>query len=792
MKLKHFICLVGFIFSSGLLLAQKQALEIRGTIKEPQSQQPLEYATVVIKSNQTQNILTGTTTNEAGAFSLRTDSSDVFVEVSFIGYTTQTFKELSIEKGMLDLGAIVLSVDAQVLGEVMVVGEKSTTEFQLDKRVFNVGKDISSTGMSAMEVLNNVPSVNVNIEGEISLRGSTGVQILIDGKPSIMADQQSNALGTITADMIEKIEVITNPSAKYDAEGTSGILNIVLKKEEKKGLNGSVSVNTGIPDNHSVGISLNRRTEKFNLFTQLGIGYRSLPQDSETINTDLINNTTVNSSGNSYRNETFYNLILGTDYFINPKNVITLSGNFAYEVEDQPSSYDFGFLDDTNSLVSEWNRQETTEATNPKYQYDLQYSKEFNDNEEHTLLFSALGRFFGKDQSSEFINTTTLGSEIYPTQQTETNFQQADYTFKLDYNKPFSEVIKMETGAQFVINDVGNDYEVRDLLDGEWVTIDELTNNFEYDQKVLALYGTSAYEGEKWGVKLGLRMESTDLNTLLTNTNESNNQNYTNFFPSAHTSLKLSKRISLQAGYSKRIYRPRLWDLNPFFNIRNNFNVRKGNPDLQPEFTDSYEFTSIFEWDKISLNAGVYHLYTTEVIERVSTFEDNVNTTKPINVGTNRATGFELNAKYEPVKWLTLNGDFNFNGFNRQGDFEDQSFDFVGTRWSSRLNSKFKLPAQIDLEVTGNYQSGYRTVQSEISDNTYADIGLRKKLIEGKAVINFSVRDVFSSRIRESITEQPEFYLYNYGKRGRYITLGFSYGFGKGEAMTYSGARRRF
>ncbi|MGI9544828.1 MAG: outer membrane beta-barrel family protein, partial [Cyclobacteriaceae bacterium] len=549
----------------------------------------------------------------------------------------------------------------------------------------------------------------------------------------------------------------------------------------------------GIPDNHSAGISLNRRTEKFNLFTQLGVGYRSLPRDSETINIDRLNNTTVNSNGTEYRNETFYNIILGTDYFINPKNVITLSGNFAYEVEDQPSKYFFNFLDDSNTLVSEWNRSEVTEATNPKYQYDLQYSREFEDNEEHILLFSALGRFFGKDQSSEFLNTTTLGSTVFPLQQqTETNFQQADYTFKLDYTKPFSDKVKMETGAQYVFNDVGNDYEVRDLLDGEWVTIDELTNNFEYDQKVIAVYGTSAYEGDKWGVKLGLRMENTDLNTLLTNTNEANDQNYTNLFPSAHTSYKVSKEVSLQAGYSRRIYRPRLWDLNPFFNIRNNFNVRTGNPNLQPEFTDSYEFTSILEWDKISLNAGVYHLYTTDVVERVSTFEDNVNTTKPINVGTNQATGFEVNAKYELIKWLTLNGDFNYQGFNRQGEFEDQNFDFSGNRWSSRLNGKFKLPAQIDLEVTGNHQSGYRTVQSDISGATYADIGLRKKLIEGKAVINISVRDIFSSRIRESVTEQPEFYLYNWGQRGRFVTLGFSYGFGKGEAMTYSGARRRF
>jgi outer membrane receptor protein involved in Fe transport len=643
-------------------------------------------------------------------------------------------------------------------------------------------------------VLTNVPSVNVSIEGQISLRGSAGVQILIDGKPSIMADDQSNALGTITADMIESIEVITNPSAKYAAEGTSGILNIILKKEEKKGLNGSISLNTGIPDNHSVGVSLNRRTEKFNLFTQLGAGHRSLPEFAESINRDRINNTTIRSNGTEYRNETFYNVILGTDYHINKLNVITLSGNFAYEVENQPSGYDFSFTDSTGAIVSRWNRQETTSATNPKYQYELQYEKKFDDNEDHVLLFSAIGSFFGKDQSSEFINTPVMGSNLSSVpglnnQRTNTTFQQADYTFKLDYTDPLTEQITIETGAQYLINDVGNDFSVQNLIDGTWITDQALTNNFEYNQKVLGVYGTGSYEGKKWGIKLGLRAENTDLNTLLTTTNEANNLNFTNLFPTVHTSYKLSEVVSVQAGYSRRIYRPRLWDLNPFFNIRNNFNIRVGNPDLLPEFTGSYEITSIFNLKKASINASVYQRNTNAVIERVSTFENNVNITRPLNIGTNRTTGVELNGDYSPNRWLKLTGDFNLNYFVREGEFQQQSFDFSGDQWSSQLTSKIALPANFDLEITGNYQSGFRTVQGTVSG--FADFGVRKKLKGGKAVINLGVRDVFATRIQESVIDRPNFYVYDYGRRGRFVTLGFSYGFGKGEAMTYSGGRRR-
>jgi outer membrane receptor protein involved in Fe transport len=668
--------------------------------------------------------------------------------------------------------------------------EKSSTEFKLDRRVFNVGKDLSSTGMGALEVLNNVPSVNVSIEGVVSLRGSAGVQILIDGKPSILADDPANTLSSITADMIDRIEVITNPSAKYDAEGTAGILNIVLKKEEKTGMNGSITLNAGIPDNHSVGFSLNRRTEKFNLFTQLGIGYRSLPNDYENSNQDLINNTTVNSEGTGYRNENFYNIILGSDYYINPLNIITLSGNYAYEIEDQPSNTDFTYYDATGDLISSWNRDETTEATNPKWQYELQYKREFEDNEDHMLLFSTQGRFFGKDQESEFVVTSTEGDLEYNDQQTETEFQQADYIFKLDYTKPFSEKNTMELGTQYVINDVGNDYTVREFIDGEWVTDPNLTNNFEYDQKVFGVYGTYALEGDVWGVKAGLRLENTDLKTYLVNTDEENTQNYTDLFPSAHVSYKVSDISSFQIGYSKRIFRPRLWDLNPFFNIRNDYNIRKGNPYLDPEYTDSFELTGIFVFEKISLNAGTYYLYTTDVIERVTTFEDNVSITTPQNVGTNQRIGLEVNFKYNPTNWMTLTGDFNYGYFIREGEFEDQIFDFTGDQWTSRLTGKFKLPAQFELEIIGNHQSDYQTIQSEISSVTFADLGLRKKISKGKLVINFSIRDMFESRNREIQTGNSDFYVYGNSLRGRFVTLGLSYGFGKGEAMTYSGRRR--
>ena len=780
------------LLSSLHLHAQNRPIEITGTVLDSKSQRPIEFATVVVGDQSTQQALTGTTTDAEGRFRISAATENCYLTISFIGFATQTLADLQVKDGKIAMGTILLVENSELLDEVVVRAEKSQTEFKLDKRVFNVGKDLSSTGASALEILNNVPSVNVNIEGEISLRGSTGVQILINGKPSVLASEQGNALGTITADMIDKIEVITNPSAKYDAEGTSGIINIVIKKEERKGINGSLSVNTGIPHNHSFGLSLNRRTERFNLFSQLGVGYRELPSDIENINRDLIDSTTIYSEGKEFRNENFYNVILGTDYHINARNVLTLSGNFAYEIEDQPSRTDFKLTDAEERVVSQWYREETTEATNPKWQYELQYKKDFKDQKDHTLLFSALGNFFGKDQSSVFENTVEIGNQNQPSQQTRTNFKEAKYTFKLDYTKPFSKEWTLETGTQYVLQDVTNDFAVSNEINGEWIEDAGLTNVFDYNQKVFGIYSTGAYEADKWGIKLGLRLEHTDLKTLLVNTNKPNNQNYQNLFPSAHVSYKMTEAFSLQAGYSRRIFRPRLWNLNPFFNIRNNFSIRAGNPELQPEFTDSYEVASIYILGKTSLNFTVYHRYTTEVVERISIFENNVNTVMPVNIGTNRATGLEFNAKYSPNKWFSLNGDVNYNYFSRLGSLEGRSFDFSADQWSTKWTTKLKLPAQIDFEITGHYQSTEQTVQSEIADNLFADMGLRKKMGKGKGVLNFSIRDIFASRIRGSETMQPEFYLYNRRQRGRFITLGFSYGFGKGEAMEFSGQRRRY
>ncbi|MFD1163136.1 MULTISPECIES: TonB-dependent receptor domain-containing protein [Hwangdonia] len=789
--MKNLIIILHLLFGFNIVVSQSSQILITGKVLESNNNLPIEYATIAILDNNSKKPLTGTITSEDGTFSIRTTGTNYYIEVSFMGYETKIFNDFEIINNTIDLQTIILSVDNHALDEVVVRAEKSQLEFKLDKRVFHVGTDLSSTGASSLEVLNSIPSVNVNIEGEVSLRGSQGVQILINGKPSVLATADGNALGSITADMIEKIEVITNPSAKHDAEGTSGIINIIIKKSEKRGVNGSATLNVGVPNSNSFGLSVNKRTEKFNLFSQLGFGIRTYPDERKSINQDLINGTTITSFGESEFDEKFANILIGTDYHINANNVITLSGSYAYEVEDQFSKTNFSQTDASNSATDSWLRNEITEADNPKLRYELQYKKNFKRHKDQSLLFSALGNSFRKDQFSDFENTVVLGNDDDFKQKTRTDYTLEDYTFKLDYTHPFLEKYTIETGSQYVINSVSNDFAVSDLVNDEWINNPDLTNVFDFNQKVLGIYTTAAYEGDTWGIKLGVRLENTNLDTLLQTTNEQNGDNYTNLFPSIHTSYKINDNFSLQAGFSKRIRRPGLRELNPFSNIRNNFSISTGNPDLKPEYTDSYEITSIHKIGKTTLNFSLYNRYTVDVVERISTFSNNVSTSRPENVGTNTTTGFEANGKYAPTNWFSVNGDFNINYFYRKGVFETVSFDFKGNQWATSLTTKFKLPSEFDLEISGDYRSRYKTVQNEIADNFFTDMGLRKKILKGKVILNLSIRDVFASRIDESTTNQPDFYLFNSRKRGRFVIFGVSYGFGKGEAMEFSGQRRR-
>ena len=346
----------------------------------------------------------------------------------------------------------------------------------------------------------------------------------------------------------------------------------------------------------------------------------------------------------------------------------------------------------------------------------------------------------------------------------------------------FSEVVRKK---------LRNDFEVKNDSNGSWVVDPGLTNTFSFSQRVLGIYGTTSYESNLWGLKLGLRMESTAIETNLVNSNQKNNQNFEDLFPTLHSSFKLNTSLSLQAGYSRRIYRPRLWELNPFFNIRNSFNIRQGNPDLGSEYSDSYEVSAIYNIPGLSLNFSLFQLFTSNVIEYISRLNDNISVRKPENLGTKKANGIEMNGKLDLTNKIVINGDFNFNAFDRKAYWNEQSFDFKGERWSTRISSKIKLPKEIDVEFAFDYRSNYKTIDGQVSPSRNINFGIRKKVLNKKGVINLSVRDIFATRIQESRALRNNFNIINRSYAGTFFRLGFSYGFGKGDAMEFRGGRRR-
>lgn len=790
-NMKKIVLLVWSILMCDTVFSQgsDSGIEVSGKIVEHNSSLPVEYATIMLFDLNDSSLITGTISDSTGTFKMLTQKNQFYVKVDFIGFQSKTISEFVIQQGKVRLGAIKLMQNQNELGEMTVVAEKSQTVFKTDKRVFNVGQDLISAGGTALDVLNNVPSVDVNIEGAVSLRGNQGVLILINGKPSVLTD--GNSLGTITADMIEQVEIITNPSAKYDAEGTSGIINIILKKTEKKGTNGAVSLNVGIPHNHSLGFSLNHRTEKLNLFTQVGVGYRRFLSrySGETLYKDSIPRT-LYTEGTGEKNEQFYNLILGMDYYINPLNVITISGRLGYEIEDENADLSYNTIQSPDVLLSQISRADLTEAVNPKMEYELTYEKSFESHKKRKFSIDMVSSFFGKDQSSDFVNEVITGSENDLKQRTTTDFYQMSYTARSDYSHPLTDKSMIETGVKYQLNQLVNDYAFYSWQNQAWQNEVNFSNKFDYNQSVYAGYITYDREINKLGVKLGGRVEHTNIQTVLQNTNERNTQDYTDFFPSAHTTYKFSKSFSLQAGYSRRINRPDLWDVNPFFSYRDMYSIRTGNPDLLSEYTHALEVTSMKIWNKTSLNTSLFHRSTSNVVTQVNQTIDDLVVTTYQNVGNSYTTGVEFNGKVESISWMTIMINAYLSHYQRMGIYEDVNFDFSSFFWSGRWTSKFKLPRQIEAEVRIRYRSDYEDVQNVIKARTVMDLGMKKKIHKGKFVLHLTLNDVFNSNRRLEWTQVPDFERYYERQRvGRRVTLGISYAFGKGEAMEFSGQK---
>ena len=754
---------------------------LMGKVIDADSDLPLEYATVSLFNPTDKTLIDGTITDEKGHFKLDIKPGDYYATIEFLAYQTQTIENISATRGKnINLGIITLATEASALEEVLVTAEKSQMIMTLDKKVFNVGKDLSARGGNAADLLDNVPSVQVDVEGNISLRGNESVRILVDGKPSGLVSS-ANGLRNLQANMIDRVEVITNPSARYEAEGTAGIINIILKKNRAKGLNGSFDFNIGYPDNYGIAFNLNYRTKKFNFFTNYGVRYRKGPGES-SLHQEVIRNDSIfitDQKSDRRRGGLSNNFRFGADYYFNTKNILTTALSYRISDDDNfaTTTYnDYLYLPNMGTTlnlpfgtsiatpIGITTRTDDEREDESKLEYALTYRRTF---EQKDREFTMDVRYQDnvEEEGSDLVNrffTPELTPNGIPDlfQESNNKEQERQLIVQTDYVHPFNKESKFEAGLRASFRNINNDYLVEELADGKWESLEGLSNIFDYDEHIYAAYLSYGNKLGKFSFLVGERLEYSRVSTHLITTNQLNDRDYLSPITTVHLTYDLPKDNAVQLSYSQRIRRPRFWDLNPFFTFSDNRNFFSGNPDLDPEFTHSMELGHIKHWEKGSLNSAAYYRYTTGKIQRIRRLDEEKGTfvTQPENLSTENAFGFEFNASYNPFKWWRLNGDFNFfraivDGTNLGASFESDTYS-----WFVRGSSRFKIKKKTDLQIRYNYRAPLLTTQGKRKSIYTIDLAASRDILKDKATLTLSIRDLFNSRRRRYISEGELFY----------------------------------
>ena len=805
------------LFTSLIFAQNEKEIAVKGKIVDAGTNTPLEYATIVFTNTTNASDVTGGITDTKGNYNIKVAAGTYNISYEYIGFKKLTISNKSITENT-NLGTTSLSVDAETLDEIEIVAEKTTVDIRLDKKIYNIGKDLTTAGGTVSDALNNVPSVSVDIEGGISLRGNENVRILINGKPSALAGfGDSNVLSQLPAEAIERVEVITSPSARYDAEGTAGILNIILRQKETLGFNGSVNLNAGNPDLVGIATTLNYRTEKFNLFSNLGFRYFDAPRtsDSDTYYFDFLDGDGILQTP-QYRRiiedqdvtrlNRNYNGNIGMEYFLSDKT--SLTGSFFYRYgEDADLSTNISERYNSG-LVEQTTRYERQNEEDNSYQFALNYITKFDDNghqltADFQYVIDKEEQFTFLDENYDFTEDTN--PEPFQREQIYQTEDQKEYLVQADYVLPIGEDSRFEAGYRGSFQNEITDYllEQEDITDGSLFVNDTITNVFDYTENVNALYTQYGTKLGKFSFLLGLRLEHTQLKGKIDSRlsdQELNDafgfpidtdfdKNYLGLFPTVNLIYNLAdedqSEESITLGYNRRINRPRGWFINPFPTRSSRTRVFQGNPNLNPAFSSTFDLGYLKRWDKLTLTTSVYYQHETDSFERVQentggTTSDGINIirTIPVNLSTNKRTGAELGVLYNPEKWLRLNSSINFFQFNTEGEFNGVDYSAKNTSWFARFSSKVTLPAKIDWQTNAFYRGARSDPQSDTDGIFSMDLAFSKEIFKDKATLSLNIRDVFNSRKRNSVTTTAtERVISEFQWRQRQITLSMIYRF---------------
>jgi outer membrane receptor protein involved in Fe transport len=761
---------------------------VTGTVLDDSNSEPLMYASVVLHSMRDSSMVTGAITNEKGVFIIeKVPAGRYFVAINYVGYPRKEVNSIVVtpREPLYEMGIIRVEPSTSMLSEVTIEASRQLMEVGLDRRVINVDSELTAAGGTALDLMQNVPSVAVDFDGNVSLRGSSNVTILVDGRPSGLTGLSgSDALQQIPSNMIERIEVITNPSARYSPDGTSGIINIVLKKQREPGYNGMLSLNTSPGNSYTGSLNLNYKTGNVNFFANYSGRFNNMGGAGYNFRTSFLSDTTFLDQETVFENQmNSQNFGFGADYQFNRFNTLTFSVMYNSWARLSDNLTDYNSLSGDMSLVNFFTRSSGNDMDNQGMNYSLNYRRTYQQRlrEWNTdVVFSNRAMNFGEDNVQRFydisrnpLNTVDL------LENTITDGSNRMFSVQTDYIQPLGEDRKLELGARAYMRQMDSDFNFLnyDYDRQDWINNPGLSNRFVYDEQVFAAYGIFSTMFGKYSLQAGLRLEQTYTQADQRTTSQVYKDDYLNLFPTMHLRRSFEKNQSAQISYSRRINRPNNRFLNPFVSYTDPYDLSFGNPQLKPEFINSYELGYTRFWQKTTINPSLFYRYTDGMITRFRTMDEaGIAYTTFENL--NRATsyGAELILSQQLFPWWRANGTFSYYRQIVEGSGPMMEMQNDSYSWSARLVNNITMGRGWDLQVNGFYRSPVVMLQGEMKEMYSADLGLRKTVLDRKGTVSLRVSDMFNTQA---------FRMYNYGdnftidmerrRNSRMVYVGFTY-----------------
>ncbi len=739
--------------------------KISGKVMDSELEEPVPYATISLKDLEGK-LITGTTSGEDGSFIIKKVKSGTYtLKVQFIGYKEFSRKIVVEKSGTMALGIIKIDPSISKMDEVTVVAERSTIEQRIDRKVINVGKDLTTSGASASDIMNNLPSVNMDQDGNIALRGNSNVRILIDGKPTNMDPAQ--LLKQIPSSSIKKIELITNPSAKYNPEGMSGIINIVLHKNTNNGFNGSL--NTGLTYGENArfngSIDLNYRQGKFNMYANLGtnLGKRHNQNDLNQTGRNAKQEIDIYNDNNSYLYK------VGIDYFLDDNNTLSFYTNQNIFNGGPEANIKAIY---TNNPSASFNQKLNMDMERLNATYNFAYKHLFK-KEGHEILFEADYNDFGGDEDLRVDFDENAPYDPY----TETVDEDRNTLItNIDYTLPIGEKSKFEAGAEARILNNDQDYNTNNPL--------SQSSDYNYDRNIYSLYSTFGQSFEKFSYQIGARLENFNIDAEV-NGQKVFNDDYLTLYPSGFFNYTPNEKNSYQVSYSRRIDRPSLGQVSPVREVSTPTITVVGNPDLQPQFTNSVEFNYTRKLEKGSVTGGIFYRNINDNINQVINEDPNDPSSLIITFGNfedSNSYGFELSANYKFTDWWSANGSFELYQQSQKGVIGTDFVEVDNTVYTTRMNNNFSVNDNLTLQLFAFYQGPSEDLQFKNEDVFFANIGGRYSFLDKKATVSLNFNDVFGTQEYKFSATRP--YKQNgfFKSEFQNVYVGFSYRFGGNNA----------